>query len=381
MDYQNQNKTNLIINYLPQVWTDDELFEMFSQAGHVQSAKVVVDKNTGFSYGFGFVNYASPEEAQHAIDTLNGTKVLNKTIKVALARPPGENTRGSNLYVRNVPLHYTETELQQLFESFGTLVQTRVLYDQTTGQSKGVGFVLFENKADADNAMAQMSNMTPAGGSQPLIIKFADDNAKKVRPPNQYGAGGGGGGGYGRGGGMRGGGVGGMGTGYGRGGGMGAGPMRGPGARMRYNPMGAGNQGGGGYGAGGYGSGGGYGGGAARGGRGGGGPRGPSQNHFNPQPQQQQASQLPTGNQGDVGGFILFVYNIGPTATEQELYDLCCHYGTILRVNVIWDSQKNMCKGYGFVTMSTKEEADYAISCLNGMYYNGNTLQVSHKKN
>ena len=371
MDYQNSNKTNLIINYLPQVWTDDELYEMFSQAGHVKSAKVVVDKTTGFSYGFGFVNYGTPEEAQHAIDTLNGTKVLNKTIKVALARPPGENTRGSNLYVRNVPMHYTETELQQLFESFGTLVQTRVLYDQTTGQSKGVGFVLFEKKADAENAMAQMSNMTPAGGTQPLIIKFADDNAKKVRPPAQYGAGGGYGG---RGGGM---GVGGMGMGYGRGGGMGAGPMRGPGTRMRYNPMGAGNQGGG-YGAGGYG-GGGYGGGA-RGGRGGGGPRGPNQNQFNPQ-QQQQTQQIPTGNQGDVGGFILFVYNIGPNATEQELYDLCCHYGTILRVNVIWDSQKNMCKGYGFVTMSTKEEADYAISCLNGMYYNGQTLQVSHKKN
>ena len=372
MDYQNENRTNLIINYLPQVWTDDDLFELFSQAGHVKSAKVVADKTTGYSYGFGFVNFASPEEAQHAIDTLNGTKVVNKTIKVALARPPGENTKGSNLYVRNVPPHYTETELQQLFESFGTLVQTRVLYDQTTGQSKGVGFVLFEKKADADNAMAQMSNMTPAGGTQPLVIKFADDNAKKVRPPNQYG-----GGGYGRGGAMGGGGVGGMGTGYGRGGGMGAGPMRGPGARMRYNPMGAGNQGG--YGAGGgtgAGYGGGYGGGMARG-RGGGAPRGPSQSQFN----QQQHQQIPTGNQGDIGGFILFVYNIGPTATEQELYDLCCHYGTILRVNVIWDSQKNMCKGYGFVTMSTKEEADYAISCLNGMYYNGNTLQVSHKKN
>lgn len=354
MDFQNDNKTNLIINYLPQMWTDAELFDMFSQAGHVKSAKVVVDKNTGYSYGFGFVNYAAPEEAQHAINTLNGTKVENKTIKVALARPPGENTKGSNLYVRNLPMHYTETELRSLFESYGNLVQTRVLYDHVTGQSKGVGFVLFERKVDADNAIEQMNGMTPAGGSQQLAIKFADDNAKKVRPPPQqmgYG-----GGGYGRGGGYGG----------NRGGGMGAGPMRGPAARMRYNPMGAGNAG---Y-SGGYG--GGYG---VPKGRGAGNPiRGPNFNNF------QQPANGGAGA-GDVGGYILFIYNIGPQATERDLWDLCCHYGTILRINVIWDSAKNMCKGYGFVTMSSKEEADYAISCLNGMYYNGQTLQVSFKKN
>ena len=356
MDYQNDAKTNCIINYLPQLWTDAELFDMFAQVGQVKSAKVVVDKNTGYSYGFGFVNFSTPEEAQLAISTLNGTKVENKTIKVALARPPGENTKGSNLYVRNLPMHYTETELRQQFESFGTLVQTRVLYDHITGQSKGVGFVLFERKVDADNALSSMNGTTVPGGTQPLAVKFADDNAKKVRPPPQemgYG--------YGRGGG-----------GYGGGrGGMSAGPMRGPGSRMRYNPMSGGNAG---YGGGGGGYGGGY-----------GGPKGRGMGMSNPirGPNYNAFQQDNSGGQGagDIGGFILFIYNIGPAATERELWDLFCPYGTILRINVIWDSAKNQCKGYGFVTMGTQEEADYAIQCLNGMYYNGQTLQVSYKKN
>lgn len=58
---------------------------------------------TGYSYGFGFVNYAKAEDAATAISTLNGLQVQNKRLKVSFARPSGEEIKETNLYVTNLP--------------------------------------------------------------------------------------------------------------------------------------------------------------------------------------------------------------------------------------------------------------------------------------
>ncbi|XP_052789091.1 ELAV-like protein 1 [Mya arenaria] len=370
-EHDNPNKTNLIINYLPQTYSDDEMFTLFSTIGTVVNCRIIRDKSSGYSYGFGFVEYSTPQEAMNAIESLNGCEIENKRIKVALARPPGENTKGSNLYIRNVPHNYDEHTLQDLFSPYGNVIQTRILMDHNTGMSKGVGFVLFETKPCAEQAMNDLNGQVPPNGTQAMSIKFADDNAKKVRPPQQMG---GYGGGYGQFAAPRPG-----------------GPMRGPGGsggRMRYNPMAAGptmsNNGYGAY-SGGYQ--GGYAGGAgsmtpkrgmgarmgnpARGGaRMGGQIGGPAAGQF---------GQFGAGDASTDDGFILFAYNIGTDATENDIWNLFSPYGTIKKVNVIWDHQQNKCKGYGFVTMSTLEEAKYAIEYLNGFYYKTGPLQVSLK--
>ena len=151
------------------------------------------------------------------------------------------------------------------------------------------------------------------GGEKNFIIKFADDNAKKVRAPQQnfqhpaFA----------------------QGPRFPYGGGMGNhGPMRSPGNRFRYNPMSGANQ----------------------------------YNNY---------------NQGT--GYILYVYNIGYDADEKTLWQLFAPLGTVQRVNVIMDHAKNQCKGYGFVTMTNLAEAQNAIECLNGFYYNNRQLSVSFK--
>lgn len=188
---EDNNRTNLIINYIPQTLTDEEFRSMFLSIGPIKSAKIVRDKATGYSYGFGFVDYEKVEDAQRAMQTLNGLQMQNKTIKVALARPGGEEIKGANLYVRNLPRHYQQMDLERLFQRFGTIIQSRVLTDQQTGQSKGVGFVLFDQKKQAEEAISQISGTVPAGGTEPLLIKFADDNAKKgyARMERLYAAG------------------------------------------------------------------------------------------------------------------------------------------------------------------------------------------------
>lgn len=77
----------LFVGSLPWSVTDDQLNELFAQVGTVESAKVIIDRDTNRSKGFGFVEMSSPEEAQAAIDQINGKEIDGRTITVNEARP------------------------------------------------------------------------------------------------------------------------------------------------------------------------------------------------------------------------------------------------------------------------------------------------------
>ncbi len=67
--------------------TDDQLTELFSQAGKVESAVVIIDRATGRSKGFGFVEMGSEKEAEEAIKTCNEKELQGRNIVVNEARP------------------------------------------------------------------------------------------------------------------------------------------------------------------------------------------------------------------------------------------------------------------------------------------------------
>lgn len=71
--------------------TDSMLQDFFATAGTVVSAKVITDKFSGRSKGFGFVEMSSEAEAQEAVAKLNNQSLDGRAIKVDLARPPKEN--------------------------------------------------------------------------------------------------------------------------------------------------------------------------------------------------------------------------------------------------------------------------------------------------
>lgn len=77
----------LFVGNLPFAINDESLKEAFASVGEVQSAKVITDKFTGRSRGFGFVEMASEEEAQKAIDELDGKMLGDREMTVSLARP------------------------------------------------------------------------------------------------------------------------------------------------------------------------------------------------------------------------------------------------------------------------------------------------------
>lgn len=81
---------NLYVSNLAYALTDDELAEAFGQFGTVSSARVVLDRETGRSRGFGFVEMPDDTEARAAIDGMNNASLGGRPLKVVEARPREE---------------------------------------------------------------------------------------------------------------------------------------------------------------------------------------------------------------------------------------------------------------------------------------------------
>ena len=84
---------NMYISNLGYHTTDDDLKKMFEQFGSVSSAKVITDRETGKSRGFGFVEMSSNDDAQLAMKGLNGKDVEGRQISVSVAREKEDRSR------------------------------------------------------------------------------------------------------------------------------------------------------------------------------------------------------------------------------------------------------------------------------------------------
>ncbi len=85
--------TNLFVGNLPYTMDSDALGQLFAQAGTVVSAKVISDKYSGRSRGFGFVEMATTEETKKAIDMFNNKDVEGRAMVVNEARPREDRPR------------------------------------------------------------------------------------------------------------------------------------------------------------------------------------------------------------------------------------------------------------------------------------------------
>ncbi len=78
---------NIYVGNLSYKVSDQELMEVFEEFGDVTSAKVIKDRESGRSKGFGFVEMTNDSEAQAAIDELDGAEINGRAVKVNKARP------------------------------------------------------------------------------------------------------------------------------------------------------------------------------------------------------------------------------------------------------------------------------------------------------
>jgi RNA recognition motif-containing protein len=86
--------TKLYVGNLAYSVTDDRLNEIFAETGTVVSAKVIIDRATGRSKGFGFVEMSSPEEAEESIKVLSGRDNDGRALKISEAKPQAPRSSG-----------------------------------------------------------------------------------------------------------------------------------------------------------------------------------------------------------------------------------------------------------------------------------------------
>ncbi|ALC38059.1 Rbp9 [Drosophila busckii] len=295
--------------------------------GEVESCKLIRDKVTGQSLGYGFVNYVKQEDAEKAINALNGLRLQNKTIKVSIARPSSESIKGANLYVSGLPKNMTQSDLESLFSPYGKIITSRILCDNITGLSKGVGFIRFDQRFEADRAIKELNGTTPKNSTEPITVKFANNpssNKNSMQPLAAYIA-----------------------------------PQNTRGGRAFPANAAAGAAAAA----------------AAAAIHPNAGRYSSVISRYSPLTSDLITNGMIQGNTITSSGWCIFVYNLAPETEENVLWQLFGPFGAVQSV------KSNKCKGFGFVTMTNYEEAVLAIQSLNGYTLGNRVLQVSFKTN
>uniref|UniRef100_A0A665U5V5 Polyadenylate-binding protein n=2 Tax=Clupeocephala TaxID=186625 RepID=A0A665U5V5_ECHNA len=205
--------TNVYIKNFGEDMDDEKLRELFSKYGNAMSIRVMTD-DSGKSRGFGFVSFERHEDAQKAVDEMNGKELNGKLIYVGRAQKKVERqtelkrkfeqmkqdrmTRyqvhlyylkcntilfGVNLYVKNLDDGIDDERLRKEFSPFGTITSAKVMMEG--GRSKGFGFVCFSSPEEATKAVTEMNGRIVA--TKPLYVALAQrKEERQAHLTNQY---------------------------------------------------------------------------------------------------------------------------------------------------------------------------------------------------
>lgn len=152
--------TSLYVGDLEQNVTDSQLYDLFNQLGQVVSVRVCRDLSTRRSLGYGYVNYSNPQDAARALDLLNFTPLNGKPIRIMYShRDPSIRKSGAgNIFIKNLDKAIDHKALHDTFSAFGNILSCKVATD-SSGQSKGYGFVQFDNDEAAQKAIEKLNGM------------------------------------------------------------------------------------------------------------------------------------------------------------------------------------------------------------------------------
>jgi len=165
------SKTNLYIRGLKPETTDEDLRKMCHGLGQVISTKAIIDKTNGQCKGYGFVDFDSSDAAQKAMKQLT-----TRNVQAQMARQQEQDP--TNLYITNLPLTFTERELETLLQRHGSVISTRILRDDQ-GASRGVGFARMDQPETCEKIIRALNGHQLEDHPTKLAVKFADGNRKR----------------------------------------------------------------------------------------------------------------------------------------------------------------------------------------------------------
>ncbi|XP_043701551.1 polyadenylate-binding protein 7-like [Telopea speciosissima] len=172
---------NLFVKNLNDSIDNVKLHEMFSKFGNISSCKVVMSLD-GKNQGYGFVQFESEASATAAVEKFNGSIIGGKQIyvgnfvKKSERVLPSPDAKYTNLYMKNLDPDITEELLQEKFSEFGKITNL-VISKDNNGNSRGFGFVNFDNPDDAKQAMETMNGSQL--GSKALYVARAQKKAER----------------------------------------------------------------------------------------------------------------------------------------------------------------------------------------------------------
>lgn len=192
-DRKSNARRQLFVRSLAKEVTTEALTEFFSDSFPVKNALVVLDKETKESKGYGFVTFADVEDAQRALEELNGANLQGKKIRLESAesrhREDGAESKGQRLkaereaqkkenqtpklIVRNLPWSIKKPEdLEKHFRSFGKTHFIN-LPKKPNGELRGFAFVAMRGKKNAERALADLNGKNIDG--RPIAVDWAVD--------------------------------------------------------------------------------------------------------------------------------------------------------------------------------------------------------------
>merc|ERR1719367_1913768 len=192
--------TNVYVKNINDEYDEIKLTDLFEKYGKISSVKVMKAED-GKTKGFGFVSFETPEEAQTAVDDLNGKDMDGKTVYCGRAQKKAERQaelkkkfdalkqermqryQGVNLYVKNLDDTIDDDRLRKEFAPFGTITSAKVMNEG--GRSKGFGFVCFSSPEEATKAVTEMNGRIIV--AKPLYVALAQRKEdRKAQLTAQY---------------------------------------------------------------------------------------------------------------------------------------------------------------------------------------------------
>lgn len=165
----------------------NNIFTTVGLRSSVKSIKIIKDKGTNSSSGYGFIEFTSHETAQSVLDTYNGTPIpgtkKNFVFKWGAYGAGGKpqtlsnwkNVQKVSVFVGDLDQSVTDKQLLEFFsEKYPSVYFARIIYDPVTKYSKSYGFVEFSNANEAQKAIAETTGMILAG----RMIRVSNANTK-----------------------------------------------------------------------------------------------------------------------------------------------------------------------------------------------------------
>eukprot|EP00930_Biecheleria_cincta_P003564 TRINITY_DN1044_c0_g1_i2.p1 TRINITY_DN1044_c0_g1~~TRINITY_DN1044_c0_g1_i2.p1 ORF type:complete len:632 (-),score=137.35 TRINITY_DN1044_c0_g1_i2:429-2279(-) len=192
---------------------EEDIRAKFEKYGEIESVQVVKDRDTGKSKGFGFIKFKEVEDAERVLRTMDGAEIAGRRCKLDRAGKGGgkgggdrrddrggrdrdrdgrdrdrdgrgrDDDRGRDgktlepdkLFIGRLSVAATEDDIHDAFKNAGD-VQVQIVKDRETGDSRGFGFIKFQDAAAADRALRTMQGVNVAG--EPCRLERASTGGK-----------------------------------------------------------------------------------------------------------------------------------------------------------------------------------------------------------